>query len=547
MAFLAAVHDELLRDPGHALAAYYPTTGGAGPGPGLGEAFSAFCADRAERLAATLATRRTQTNEVARCGCLLPAFAAVAGGRPLALIEIGASAGLNLLWDHYAYDYGDRTAGVPSSPLTIACELVGPHVPPLDPPPVAWRVGVDLAPVDASDPADARWLRACLWPDQPARQERLAAALAVAREHPGRGPPRRRAGRAAGADRRGAGGRARLRLPHRRPHLLRARADRGARRAARGGRARRRLDRRRGRRRARRGPARAGRAAALRARRRPARRARPARAHGPPRRLAGVVRELGVAALVAPGGVAEHVAAALEVRGPADLAAEAASAPGTAASRPGRRAWPRRGGRGAAARRAFRRANGIVLDWSKPGPESGPSCLIAPPGCTCTERRRPPRVSSCASIRSGARRRCVRRSSEPRSFASAAAKLALRTSERPGDALGRHRGLGRRGGDALRPSSIPPRTASVAPSTALKIATAPITSGATQMKRTNRNTTISPRPLRRRRCGRSGIVMLGRWARGWGWGCRLRVRPAARRAAGSAGARPPPASAARAG
>ena len=184
MAFFAAVHDDLLRDPGHALAAYYPTTGGAGPGPGLGEAFSAFCADRAERLAATLATRRTQTNEVARCGCLLPAFAAVAGGRPLALIEIGASAGLNLLWDHYAYDYGHRTAGVPSSPLTIACELVGPHVPPLDPPPVAWRVGVDLAPVDASDPDDARWLRACLWPDKPARQERLAAALAVAREHP---------------------------------------------------------------------------------------------------------------------------------------------------------------------------------------------------------------------------------------------------------------------------------------------------------------------------------------------------------------------------
>jgi hypothetical protein len=184
MVFFAAVHYELLRDPGHALAAYYPTVGGDGPGPGLAEAFTAFCADRGERLAASLATRRTQTNEVARCGCLVPAFAAVAGGRPLALIEIGASAGLNLLWDHYAYDYGDRTAGVPSSPLTIACELVGPHRPPLDPPPVAWRAGVDLAPVDASDPDDARWLRACLWADQPARQERLAAALAVAREHP---------------------------------------------------------------------------------------------------------------------------------------------------------------------------------------------------------------------------------------------------------------------------------------------------------------------------------------------------------------------------
>ena len=137
MVFLAAVHDELLRDPDHPLAAYDPTVGGAGPGPGLEGAIVALCEDRAERLEATLATRRTQTNETARCAGLLPGFAAVAGGRPLALIEIGASAGLNLLWDRYAYDYGDRAAGASSSGLTIACELVGPHVPPLDPRPRA--------------------------------------------------------------------------------------------------------------------------------------------------------------------------------------------------------------------------------------------------------------------------------------------------------------------------------------------------------------------------------------------------------------------------
>ena len=181
---LAAIHDELLRDPDHALAAYYPTVGGSEPGPGLAEALTAFCRERAECLAPLLATRRTQTNETARCAALLPAFAAVADERPLALIEIGASAGLNLLWDRYAYDYGRSTAGAPASPLTIACELVGPHVPPLDPPPVSWRVGLDLSPLDASDPGDARWLRACLWPDQPARHERLEAALAIARAHP---------------------------------------------------------------------------------------------------------------------------------------------------------------------------------------------------------------------------------------------------------------------------------------------------------------------------------------------------------------------------
>ena len=181
---LAAIHDELLRDPGHALAGYYPTAGGDGPGPGLAEALASFCTDRAPRLEATLSTRRTQTNETARCAGLLPAFAAVADGQPLALIEIGASAGLNLRWDHYAYDYEDRAAGAPSSALTIACELRGPNLPPLGPPPVRWRTGIDLSPVDPSDPADARWLHACLWPDQPARHERLEAALAVAREHP---------------------------------------------------------------------------------------------------------------------------------------------------------------------------------------------------------------------------------------------------------------------------------------------------------------------------------------------------------------------------
>ena len=184
MVFLAALHDELLREPDDELASYYPTVGGErAPDAGLAAALERFCAARADRLAATLATRRTQTNETARCAGLLPAFAAVAGGRPLAQIEIGASAGLNGLWDHYAYDYGSRTAGDASSPLRIACALRGPGVPPLDPPPVTWRAGIDLSPLDVRDPADVRWLRACLWPDQPARHARFDAALAVALAH----------------------------------------------------------------------------------------------------------------------------------------------------------------------------------------------------------------------------------------------------------------------------------------------------------------------------------------------------------------------------
>jgi hypothetical protein len=184
MVFLAALHDELLRDPDHELAAYYPTVGGSrAPDEALGAALEAFASERADRLAATLATRSTQTNETARCAGLLPTFAAVAGGRPLAQIEVGASAGLNGLWDRYAYDYAGRPAGDPASPLRIGCELRGERVPPLEAPTVVWRAAVDLSPVDLADPADVRWLHACLWPDQPARHARLDAALAVAHEH----------------------------------------------------------------------------------------------------------------------------------------------------------------------------------------------------------------------------------------------------------------------------------------------------------------------------------------------------------------------------
>src|SRR4051812_3999588 len=135
MLFFAAIHDELLRAPDDELAAYYPTVGGRrAPDDGLGPALVRFCEARAERLEATFATRHTQTNEVARCAALLPAFAAVFDGRPLAQIEIGASAGLNGLWDRYAYDYGGQRAGDPDSPLRIDCELIGPGVPPLEAP-----------------------------------------------------------------------------------------------------------------------------------------------------------------------------------------------------------------------------------------------------------------------------------------------------------------------------------------------------------------------------------------------------------------------------
>ena len=185
MVFLAAVHDELLRDPDHELAEHYPDVApGADPAGDPWPAFAAFCAERSAALRSTLVRRGTQTNEVARCAGLLPCFAAVADDRPLALIEVGASAGLNLCWDRYAYDYAGTPAGTEGSPLRITCALRGRREPPSRIAPVVSRVGLDLDPGDLGDPADVRWLHACVWPDQPARHARLQAAISIVGEDP---------------------------------------------------------------------------------------------------------------------------------------------------------------------------------------------------------------------------------------------------------------------------------------------------------------------------------------------------------------------------
>lgn len=188
----AAVHDLLLRGVAHPLAAYYPSVT---PSPDPGDpfpAFRAFCHDYAEDIRSLLASRRVQTNEVGRCALLLPAFntaANLSGQQPLALIEVGASAGLNLLWDYYAYDYGiGQTYGSIESPLVLHCELRGTARPGLpDPlPAIADRVGLDLNPINIHDDDAVRWLRALVWPDQPHRMRRLETAVTLARQNPPR-------------------------------------------------------------------------------------------------------------------------------------------------------------------------------------------------------------------------------------------------------------------------------------------------------------------------------------------------------------------------
>lgn len=190
-------------------------------------AFAGFCETFKREITELVATKRVQTNEVGRCGLLLPAFRLafdLLGGRPLHLIDVGASAGLNLQFDRYRYEYrraAAETAALsngellgtcgPPSPAVIRTALIesspspdepasqpvehDPEMPSEPPPPfavpdamplVADRVGVDVSPVDVRDEPAVRWIESMIWADQVERIELFRAAVAIAR----RSPPR---------------------------------------------------------------------------------------------------------------------------------------------------------------------------------------------------------------------------------------------------------------------------------------------------------------------------------------------------------------------
>jgi hypothetical protein len=189
---LAAVHFLLLGGLAHPLGDYYDTIAGAAvrpPDDALSPAFRDLCLSQRTALNELIATKSTQTNEVGRCAVLLPALCAIAeragGGTPLSLLDVGTSAGLNLLFDRYGYTYRaeadgtTRRAGDLSSSVDLPCavrsEISG--LPALGFPTMSGRRGLDLAPVDACSPDQARWLLACLWPDALPRFTRLQAAL----------------------------------------------------------------------------------------------------------------------------------------------------------------------------------------------------------------------------------------------------------------------------------------------------------------------------------------------------------------------------------
>ena len=137
-------------------------------------------AHRAAALRATMLRRTTQTNEPARCAVFLPLLMSLP--QPLALIEVGASAGLCLLPDRYGYDWGGRRIepGDPAGPM-FSCAVTGPVSLPSAVPRIVWRAGLDLNPLDPASDEDTAWLEALIWPEQDERRRNLRAALAVAR------------------------------------------------------------------------------------------------------------------------------------------------------------------------------------------------------------------------------------------------------------------------------------------------------------------------------------------------------------------------------
>jgi hypothetical protein len=195
--FYTAVNFLVLSHPGNPLEGYYAYSASYGNKP-LSHAydcFRAFCLEHEDELKQILPKARLQTNEPTRNAGLLLAFSLVfqrAGKKPLNMVEVGCSAGLNLLWPSYCYCYhvdGSATssfAGAEASRVRIFCSLENAH--PLSLlttfPTVAQCRGIEIAPRSLSSQHDQRWLRAAIWPEELWRYDLLTAAIDMAKEKP---------------------------------------------------------------------------------------------------------------------------------------------------------------------------------------------------------------------------------------------------------------------------------------------------------------------------------------------------------------------------
>jgi hypothetical protein len=185
---LGGVHALVLSGQAPELAAFYPSAGGtADPGPAGARAWPALrrlLADQGEAVRGWL-ERPPQTNEVGRSAALLGGLRHLAAQArlPFRLVEIGASAGLNLRADRFHIPGEAGRYGNPSSPVVLAGAWRG-QPPPISPVEVIGRTGGDRAPIDPATGPGRLALMSYVWPDQPDRITRLRGALAIAVQVP---------------------------------------------------------------------------------------------------------------------------------------------------------------------------------------------------------------------------------------------------------------------------------------------------------------------------------------------------------------------------
>src|SRR5699024_11287483 len=151
--------------------------------------FKDFCLRNKNDITYLIQNKLVQTNEVRRCTYLYPIFCYITEQtkKPLSLIEIGTSAGLQLLWNQYSYSYGSENVyGNKLSDVHLHAEIKRNHQPTLllDSPPVASKIGVDLNINDVRKAEDYLWLKAIIWPEHHKRRERFDKAVSLFKENP---------------------------------------------------------------------------------------------------------------------------------------------------------------------------------------------------------------------------------------------------------------------------------------------------------------------------------------------------------------------------
>lgn len=185
----ASVHYLLLSGSDHKLKEFYPSvTDNPLPVEEAFASFKDFCLHHRDEIIGLLQSKLVQTNEIRRCTYLYPSFCYIYNKvrQPLSLIEIGTSAGLQLLWDKYSYSYGtEDTYGDPNSSVHLTAELKNGHIPSLSykAPPISSKVGIDLNVINLADQDDLLWMKSLIWSEHKERLELLEKAARLFNTH----------------------------------------------------------------------------------------------------------------------------------------------------------------------------------------------------------------------------------------------------------------------------------------------------------------------------------------------------------------------------